>query len=803
MRKFLSIALLFICSNLFAQDAIEYQTPPKEIYDLVMAKPTPGVTFDSKGQYMLILERSSMPSVEDLAQPELRIAGLRINPNNFGPSRSAYITDISIKEVATGKEFHVTGLPANLKAGNLQWSPNDDKAAFTNTTNNTIEIYVIDIKTRNATKINKAAVNLVLGAAFDWIDNNSILYTAVSKPLNMAPKKPLAPKGPVVQQNLGKVAASVTFQDLIKSPFDEAQFEFYGTTQLIKNTNGVETKIGSPAIYSSIEISPDKKYMLVEKIDKPFSYLVPAGGFNSTMLVTDMNAATVKVLAKLPSSELAPRGNDNVLNAPRGYNWLNNFPSTVQWIEPLDSGMIKNKMDYHDAAYTLASPFTAEPRLLCKTAMRMYGVTMLSNNTYFVTEGSRAQHRRKTSSLNPDRSLNLLIDLSTDDAYNDPGTPVTEKNIYGRNTIQVLNGTKIVMRGAGASSKGDLPFLNTFDIYTKETRQLWRCEEPYYESVTDVLDFDKMIIVTNKQSQTEQPNYYLRDLKNNSVKAITSFPDPQPGLRGITKQKVTYKRKDGVDLAADLYLPKGYDAKRDGPLPVIMWAYPREFKSAADATQLRGSKYTFTRVGYGSIVFWATQGYAIMDNAEMPIVGEGDKQPNDNFIDQLTWSAEAAIKKVAEMGVGDSNRVAVGGHSYGAFMTANLLAHTKLFKAGIARSGAYNRTLTPFGFQNEERTYWQAPEVYFAMSPFSYANKIKTPLLMIHGEADNNPGTFPIQSERLYNAIKGHGGTVRFVQLPFESHGYAAKENILHMLWEQDQWLGKYVKNVAGTPYVK
>ena len=802
MKNILIILWLFIGTNLFAQDAIEYQTPPKEIYDLVMAKPNPGVSFNSKGQFMLILDRSSMPLVEDLAQPELRIAGLRINPNNFGPSRSAYITNITIKEVLSGKEFSVSGLPANLKAGNLQWSPNEDKAAFTNTTNTIIDIYVIDIKTHKAIKINKTAVNLVLGASFNWIDNNSLLYTTVNQPLARAPKKPMAPKGPVVQQNLGKVAASATFQDLIKTAFDETQFEFYATTQLVKNTNGRETKIGTAAIYSSVDASPDKKYLLVDRIDKPFSYLVTAGGFNSTLMITDMNGTVLKTLAKLPSSELAPRGNDNVLNAPRGYNWLNNTPSTVQWIEPLDSGMMKNKMDYHDAAYTLAAPFTGEQRLLCKTAMRLYGVIMLSDNTYFVTEGSRAQHRQKLSSLNPDRSLNLLIDRSTDDAYNDPGTPLTEKNRYGRNTIKVINGSKIVMKGNGASAKGDLPFLNTFDINTKKTESLWRCEEPYYETVTDVLDYDKMIIVTNKQSQDAQPNYYLRDLKNRTSKAITSFSDPQPGLRGITKQKIIYKRKDGIDLAADLYLPKGYDKEKDGPLPVMMWAYPREFKSATDAAQLRGSKYTFTRVGYGSVVFWATQGYAIMDNTEFPIVGEGDKQPNDNFVDQLTWSAEAAINKIAEMGVGDPNRVAVGGHSYGAFMTANLLAHTNLFKAGIARSGAYNRTLTPFGFQNEERTYWQAPEIYHAMSPFSFANKIKTPLLMIHGEADNNPGTFPIQSERLYNAIKGHGGTVRFVQLPFESHGYAAKENILHMLWEQNQWLNKYVK-YTGSPTVK
>jgi dipeptidyl aminopeptidase/acylaminoacyl peptidase len=298
MRKIFFIVLLFTCSNLLAQDAIEYQTPPKEIYDLVMAKPTPGVSFDSKGQYMLLLDRSSMPSVEDLAQPELRIAGLRINPNNFGPSRSAYITNITVKDVKNGTEFPVSGLPANMKAGGLQWSPNDDKVAFTNTTNNAIDIYVIDIKTRKAVKVNKSAVNLVLGAAFDWIDDNSLLYSAVNKPLNMAPKKPLAPKGPVVQQNLGKVAASPTFQDLIKSPFDEIQFEFYATTQLVKNTNGSEVKIGSPAIYSSVSVSPDKKYLLVERIDKPFSYLVPADGFNSTVMFTDINGTVVKTLVK-------------------------------------------------------------------------------------------------------------------------------------------------------------------------------------------------------------------------------------------------------------------------------------------------------------------------------------------------------------------------------------------------------------------------------------------------------------------------------------------------------------------------
>jgi dipeptidyl aminopeptidase/acylaminoacyl peptidase len=809
MRKLLLFLLAVAAlSAAQAQDAIGYQTPPKDIYDLVMAKPTPGVSVDSKGTWLLVQERSSMPTVEDLAQPELRIAGLRINPKNFGPSRSSYVTNLTLKNIATGKEVAIKNLPKNLKASNIRWNTATDKFAFTHTTTTSIDLYVVSLQTFTAVRWNNVPVNAVMGSPYSWVTNSSILFRAVTKPLSQQPVRPAAPSGPVVQQSLGKVAASRTYQDLIKSSYDEALFEFYATTQLVNATESTRGTlngyVGNPAIIGSYSISPSKAYLLVERIDKPFSYLVPAGGFNSSMIIMDMIGREVKMLAKIPSSELTPTGFDNVLNAPHDFDWKNDEAATIMWISPLDSGMMKKKMDFHDEAFALPAPFTGNPVSITKTAMRIYDISSVTKETLLVTEGSQAKRRQKTNMVNLSTgSSNVLFDRSTDDAYSNPGTPLTDKNEYGRDVVKLIDGNTMLLSGMGASAKGDLPFLNAYNITTKETKQLWRCEEPFYETVADVLDYDKMLVLTSKQSQTDAPNYYIRDLKNNTAKAITNFPDPQPGLRGVSKQKITYKRKDGVDLAADLYLPKGYDAAKDGPLPVMMWAYPREFKSANDAAQVRGSKYTFTRIGYGSPVFWVTQGYAVMDNAEFPIVGEGDNQPNDNFIEQLEWNARAAINKVAEMGVGDSTRVAVGGHSYGAFMTANLLAHTKLFKAGIARSGAYNRTLTPFGFQNEERTYWEAPEVYNRMSPFSYADKIKTPLLLIHGEADNNPGTFPIQSERLFNAVKGHGGTVRFVQLPFESHGYAAKENILHMLWEMNSWMEKYVKNKGVSKYVK
>ena len=797
MKKIIA-PLLFVasCLQVRAQDAVEYKVPPKAIADLLLAPPTPTVSIDDKGHYMLLIERSSMPTVEELAQPELRIAGMRINPNNYGPSRASYITNFKIKNLQTGKEVPVTGLPPKLQGGSITWNPEQSKIAFSNTTNTVIDLYEIDVKTAVAKKVNKRPLNMVMGD-YRYADNETLLYNAALQPATKAPAKPLAPKGPVVQQNMGKAAPSRTYQDLIKSPYDEQLFEFYGTSQLVQNKAGVETNIGKPAIYTNASLSPDKKYMLVETVSKPFSYLVPVNGFPSTVQVTDRAGKVLKTLAQLPGSETSPSGFDNVQDVPRGFNWRADEPATIIWSKPLDSGLMKSKVEYHDAVYALSAPFIGTQREIAKTKMRYRGIMWGDANFALLNEGSQGKQMTRMYKFNPTTGETvLLLERSTNDAYNNPGTPVMKENQYGRNVVQTVNnGAGILMTGQGASKDGDMPFLSVFDIASKKNNIIWRCEAPYYESVVKVIDADKKIFITSRQSQTDAPNYFVRNLAGASALAITAFPDPQPALRKVTKQKISYKRKDGVDLTATVYLPEGYDAKRDGPLPIFMWAYPREFKSAADAAQVRGSKYTFTRVGNSSPVYLVTQGYAVMDETEFPIVGEGDNNPNDNFVDQLTWNAEAAIKKAAEMGWGDSTRVAVGGHSYGAFMTANLLAHTRLFKAGVARSGAYMRTLTPFGFQNEERTYWEAPDLYYKMSPFSYADKIKDALLLVHGDADNNPGTFPINSERLFNAVKGHGGTVKFVSLPYESHGYTGKENLLHMFYETTEWLNKYVRD--------
>ena len=792
----LSFTFIFVFAK--AQESTSYQKPSKEVADLLLAPPTPTISVDGKAQDMLVMDRIFYPTVEELGQPEFKIAGLRINPNNFSLSRQNFIKQLSLKNLVTGKMISIAGLPTNVSALNPTWNPSENKIAFYNVTATAVDVWVIDIKTSTCSKINKNAANIVLSSSLIWLDDATVLYKINTHTAAQMSKKPITPKGPTIQESLGKVAPSVTYQDLIKSPYDEYVFEYLATAQLVKNNAGVETKIGAPAIISSIDLSPDKKYFLTRTINKPFSYLVTVYGFATTVNVTDLNGKIVKTIADLASAETTPSGYDNVQNVARAFDWKDDEAATIIYALPLDSGIMKKNVPYHDVVMALAAPFTGSPKELFKTTTR-YSRTVWGNEQIaLVTEMLRSKQQYKVSRYDAsNNSLTTLYQGNMTDAYNNPGTPVTTKNKYNRDVIAMTNnGQSILMNNiTGASPKGDLPYLASFDLTTKANTILWRCSEDNYEMVMEVLDINNLKVITRRETEKEVPNYYIRSIKDNSKSAITNFTNPYASMEGVTKEKIKYKRKDGVDLTGDLYLPKGYDKGKDGPLPTLIWAYPREFTNAADASQIRGNQHKFTLLSWGSPVFYVTQGYAIFDNAEMPIVASApDKKPNDDFVNQLILNATAAIDKLVDLGVGDRSKMAVGGHSYGAFMTVNLLAHCNLFKAGIARSGAYNRTLTPFGFQNEERTFWQAKDLYLEMSPFAFADKIKTPLLMTHGEMDDNTGTYPINSERLYAAIKGHGGTARFVYLPYEAHGYKGKENVLHLLWEQGRWLDKYLK---------
>jgi len=802
MDKKLSIILIasvFSFFNAYAQEALKYQLPPAEIVKIVDAAQTPATSVSPDKTSILLIERQGIITIGELASEELRIAGLRIDPAISGPSRQTYNSGFKIMNIDGTNEREILGLPAEAALGFPVWSSDGKKFVFTNKKPSTIELWVCDVATLKASKIAEG-LNMVFGNAANWLsDNTSVLYYVIDPERGSKPSRNLVPEGPVIQENLGEKGQVATYQDLLKDPVDEMTFEYFAKSQLMLWDGVKSIKLGNPALITDISPSPDGRYFMISMIKRPFSYIVPYRSFPTLTQIWDIKGNVVKTLIEEPLIENRPRDYDAVLPGPRSFNWRSDAPSSIYWVEALDNGDFKKEMQYHDQVYMLDVPFTGNPIKFIATEMRFGGITWGKDDFALISEGSSKTRITVTSSFNPSdpqKTKKKLHELNRDDRYGNPGRFMTEPNLYGRDVLLFADkGKSLYLSGSGASPEGDRPFIDKYNLATGKKIRLWRSEAPYYETVSSWINMPKGLLLTSRQSVTDVPNYFIRNLKNGKLTQVTKFENPYPQLARVTKELVKYKRKDSIDLSFILYLPAGYDKQKDGPLPSLLWAYPREFNDAAAAGQVSGSPFTFTRISPSSALVYVTMGYAVLMDAAFPIVGVTGSEPNDTFIEQLVADAEAAVNKAVEMGVADPKRIAVSGHSYGAFMTANLLAHSRIFAAGIAESGAYNRTLTPFGFQNERRNYWEAPDLYSGMSPFMHADKVKDPILLIHGIADNNSGTFPIQSERFYAALKGFGATVRLVMLPNESHGYAARETILHKHWEVLNWMDKYVKN--------
>jgi dipeptidyl aminopeptidase/acylaminoacyl peptidase len=797
IKLLLVAAVLVTVSSSYGQGS--YKQPPKEIMDVLNAPAIPSTSISPTRDKIAVLVPLRYPPIADLAQPMLRLAGTRVNPNTNGPHLQFYSVSLRFKNVSDGGEIEVT-LPAGAKVINLQWSPDGKHAAFGNVTGTGVELWIADTVTGKASRVKNVYVNTAFGG-FGWENSAELSATLVPVGRGPAPAyQNLTPNEPNIQETTGRRGTIATFQDLLKTPNDEKLFDYYAAQQLaLIDVSGKVHNIGQPAIFDDVNISPDGKYVFVSRVQRPYSYQVPSGRFPMQNEIWDASGKVVEKLPDTPLLDNLPSGGVPV--GPRNYGWIPTEPATLTWAEALDGGDPKKKVTPRDKLMTLAAPFAGSPAELLKTEQRFQGRTFGEKDglMFFFDYNRDTQKRRMfmTDYHNPS-NVKLIYDLNINDRYNDIGTPITRLQPNGATLVR-QNGDEIFMSGPGASPQGDRPFFRRMNLKTLKVEEIFRSGGDEYETFAGMIDDNGQNFFTRKESISAPPNLFIRQVcpagqvcTAMAYRPVTDFKDPSPQLRGITKQLVKYKRADGVDLSFTLYLPPGY--KAGTRLPTIVWAYPESFTDASVAGQVTGSTNRFTQIGGISHLFLLLQGYAILDNTSMPVVGPPETK-NDTFIKQIVDSAQAAIDKAVEIGVTDRDRVGVGGHSYGAFMTANLLAHSDIFRAGVARSGAYNRTLTPFGFQDEERNFWEATKIYTDVSPFFYANKINEPILLIHGEADNNQGTFPIQSERLFAAIQGNGGTARLVMLPFEAHGYSAKESTGHVLYEMVNWFDKYVKN--------
>ncbi len=798
LRALLLLALgLTTGASIFAQNAPAYRAPSPALAAVVDAPLAPAAILPPNRRNLALLERAAAPSIAELAQPELRLAGVRLDPVTNSQSRAVAYTGLIIKPIDGGPERRISGFPTDTHIGSYAWSNDSRHLALALVRDNGIELWLAEIATAQARRLTGPILNATLGDAFTWVDSETLLVRRIPEGRGAPPAAPRVPVGPITQENLGKRTAARTFDGLLTNPHDEALFVHYTTSQLtFVSLQGGLQNLGTPQIYTRTVTSPDNQYILVESVSRPFSYVVPYSRFPTKIDVIDRQGRSVHVLAELPLAEAMAAG--SVRPGPRLVAWRADAPATLSWVQALDRGEANSNEPKRDAWLTHVAPFTASPVEQQRFQYRVQSITWGDDTLAIVTESwlrTRALRTWRVAPGQPGVAGEVMNERSSQDRYNDPGTPVLGRNALGRLVLQrSADGQKLFFNGLGASPEGERPFLDEYDLTTKTTRRLWRSAPPFCEEFVAFTDSTLQRMLTRRESATEPMNYVVRDVKGGEPMLLTRFPNPYPQFAGMKSELIRYQRADGVPLSGTLYLPPGYKPG-DGPLPTLLWAYPREFLSEETASQIKATPERFARVSATTALPFVLAGYAVLDDPAMPIIGRDGKQPNDTYVEQLVASAKAAIDELVRRGVTDPGRVAVGGHSYGAFMTANLLAHSRLFRAGIARSGAYNRTLTPFGFQSEDRTFWQAPAVYGAMSPFNSADKVKDPILLIHGEADNNSGTFPIQSERFYAALKGHGATTRYVVLPHESHGYRARESLLHMLWETETWLDTYVKS--------
>ncbi len=792
----LAAVILFLAAHsVQAQVQEPYKVPPADVVKILDTPPPPLVLVSPASDRLLLAEFEPMPTIAYLSRPILRLAGIRITPFNNSRQAMTFCTGLTIKTIRDGSTKKVA-LPEAIKFGYPRWSADGRYAAFARYTETGLELWVVDAATGQAKALTPPSVNAVVGSGFSWLpDQAHLLVFLVPEGRGPAPEASPVPAGPDVQETKGQKAQAATYQDLIKTPSDAAQFEYYATSQLavIDVATGEKRLLGEPGLFFGASFSPDGKFILIDRLKKPFSYSLPFFGFPQTVEVWDPAGKLVKLLADLPSQEGVPL--HGVPTGPRNVEWQPLAPATLTWLEALDGGDPEKEAPYRDRVVTQDAPFSSSSIEIAKTEHRAEMFEWLGKPGQALLTESDWKRRWLTTWLidasDPKFVPRTIFSHDENDAYSDPGSLVMTVTRSG-DYVALQDADRVYLSGPGATPQGDRPFLDEFNLGSLKKKRLFLCADNRYDRFLYFVGKDRGRILISSESKAEPANYFLQDLRSGKRTALTDFKDPAPQMTGMKKQLIKYKRADGVDLSGTLYLPPDY--KPGTRLPLVIWAYPLDYSDAATAGQVRGSANRFTYFKGTSQLFFVTQGYAVLDNATMPVVGD-PKTMNDTYVQQIVSSAKAAIDTLDAMGIADPKRVGVGGHSYGAFMTANLLAHSDIFAAGIARSGAYNRTLTPFGFQSERRTLWEAPETYLKMSPFMYADKLKTPILLIHGEADNNSGTYPIQSERLFAALKGLGGTARLVFLPYESHGYSGRESVLDVLAEMFEWFDKYVKN--------
>ena len=779
MKRLFLLVVAALCGALEVDaQQVAYRRPPQVLEELLLASPTPNLVANGDCSAIMLMYANTAVPMAEVPLDGLFLAGKHINPEKFCLTREKGFHTITLKTIPNGEEKNISNLPEGSTIIHATWYPKGDKVLIFNREKDGVYLYSAAVADGVAQRVTNRRINTTSRKYALWLNDTDFLTACVVEGGD-APRR-IHPTGPVVQESLGKKVRKRTEQGLLRDDFDQQALKYYCTAQLVRISPSGEREIGEPAIYRTIIVSPNKSYMMVYRVVEPYSNSAKFMGLKSNVTIENVEGEVVK--------EVKRRGN---------LQWRSDKPATLVWSVKAK----KDNPDYKYSIYEQDAPFDEPQRLLLRIKRDIDKLYWCNDNFALIVE--KEKRDRYVSYFKPgDEQLNPLTHYNINDHYDLPNAPVMVAGKYGAKVLWTNEkNDEVLFTSEGYTPKGQLPKLLLYKVGKDEPKVVWQSKAPYLETIVAVKDPGNGIYITSRESFEKPKNYYLSNLKKRSRDAITDLPEPYPALKGVQRKILTYKRGDGVELTSVVWLPADYNQKRDGKLPVMMWAYPRSYKTAEIASYNRLSPYAhpFIEDVTKNALYWVTQGYCVVDQMAMPLIpSEPKKKANDTFVEQLAMNAEATIKAVSEAGYGDENRVAVGGRSYGAFMTANLLSHTKLFKAGIAVSGAYNRSLTPYGFQDEGRNYWEAGKLYHKMSPFDYAHKLNGAILLTHGAKDENTGTFTIQSERYFQALRGQKKYVRYVEMPLDGHRYYIRENALHYLYEATRWLDKYVKNAGA-----
>ena len=808
MKKSISIliaaGLLALPAVSLGAKGIKYARPSHDVEEMILAKPLPEISFNPRmTQGIVYQENEKYHPISEIASiREFKVAGLRLDGDNFSQTRKKVYGHLELIDAASGALRQISGLPQGLAAYDLKWSQDGCCFCFLNDTPREVELYRVDVTAvaPAAVKINQRPVNSIFGGAYVILDDGRILYKSVPADKGAFPEESAIPEGPIVISSKNRKDSYKTYQDLIKSPYDEAVFDYLCTADLsLYDGNTTRTVVGGKVI-SAFSVSPDGSHVIVTTLHKPYSYSKKYTSFRKRISVLDMEGREVSVLKKLKAAKGAPSRSN--------WEWRNDKPATLVWKEkPSGKGR-----GYKSCLLGCTSPFsiTDNPDTLFLSDADITEVIWATDRTAMAIEKSSKRKVREIKAFNPsDRNAAPVTLLSEDTREFSAGARMLDGRICrqrgsGRAVIDEKGGYVFLFGNKRFAENGlAYSYIDRISLKDGSRRELFSSGTEYRTTLACMGSVSKkgdIQFIATEETPTQVPNYVSFSVNRKgkvAKKPISSFKNTLPHSDEIRMEYLRYKRADGLECAARVYLPASYDKARDGKLPVFMWTYPREHYTAQSVKVNRRAPHNmFAMPDQWNQIFWCLKGYAVVLDWTMAILApDRDGDYNEDFIGQLKMNAEAIVNALDEAGIGDRDRMAVGGLSYGSFMTANLLAHTNLYKCGFANSGAFNRTLTPYGFQHYTKKYWKEEQIYHDMSPFNYADKIKAPILITHGQMDENTGTHPIQSERLYYAIAGNGGNATYLQLPYEGHKMAYRENVLHYFSVVEKMLDKYLKN--------